>query len=337
MGSADSTEPAPLPIGSLARPATSDDAPAVAALRSAYLAEEGDPTLVTAEEQLNDWQGLNLAEDAVVALASDGSLVAHADILNRRFVQVSVYGGVDPRYRRRGLGGYLIRWGEAWARERMDWAPADAEIAVQHYINANNAAARRLMEAHSYAHVRSVYVMRIVMQGPSEAPAPIEGLRIRAFAPGQDERATYEAIEEAFADLWGRPPGDFDRWLGMTERERQHPDMWYLAEDEGSGEIAGVCLARIVPGDSGWIGSVGVRRPWRSRGLALALLRTAFGEFYRRGEREVTLSVDAENPSGALRLYTRAGMRVAQHIMLYRRRLRDGKDYSTLATEANRA
>jgi len=71
-----------------------------------------------------------------------------------------------------------------------------------------------------------------------------------------------------------------------------------------------------------------VRYPWRNRGLGLALLRHAFGEFYRRGVREVGLSVDAESTTGAPRLYGRAAMRVAESYTLYQKELRPGRDVS---------
>jgi GNAT superfamily N-acetyltransferase len=54
-----------------------------------------------------------------------------------------------------------------------------------------------------------------------------------------------------------------------------------------------------------------VRRPWRRRGVALALLHSAFGEFHRRGIPRAELNVDAESPTGATRLYEAAGMHVA--------------------------
>ena len=71
----------------------------------------------------------------------------------------------------------------------------------------------------------------------------------------------------------------------------------------------------------GWIASVGVRQPWRRQGLGLALIHHAFGEFWRRGERKVGLGVDAENPTGATRLYERAGMHVAFDAVVYEKRL----------------
>ena len=71
-----------------------------------------------------------------------------------------------------------------------------------------------------------------------------------------------------------------------------------------------MALCRLHPGETGvgYVTDLSVRRPWRRRGLALALLRHAFGEFRGRGCHAVTLDVDAENTTGAVRLYERAGM-----------------------------
>jgi mycothiol synthase len=70
---------------------------------------------------------------------------------------------------------------------------------------------------------------------------------------------------------------------------------------------------------AGWIGAIGVLRPWRQRGLGLALLRHAFGEFYRRGQPRAGLGVDAQNPTGATRLYERAGMHVAYEAVAFKK------------------
>jgi mycothiol synthase len=78
---------------------------------------------------------------------------------------------------------------------------------------------------------------------------------------------------------------------------------------------------------TGWISTLGVRRPWRRRGLGQALLLTAFNEFYRRGEKIVALSVDAASQTGATRLYERAGMCVYQEFTLYEKELRHGKPF----------
>ena len=93
------------------------------------------------------------------------------------------------------------------------------------------------------------------------------------------------------------------------------PALWFVAYD--GDEVAGYLIGKAEEGGDpklGWVEVLGVRRPWRRRGLALALLLHAFGEFERRGCERVGLGVDASNLTGAVRLYERAGMRpVRQH------------------------
>ena len=76
----------------------------------------------------------------------------------------------------------------------------------------------------------------------------------------------------------------------------------------------------------GWIRTLGVRRAWRKRGLGEALLLHSFGEFYKRGTKTIGLGVDAENPTGATRLYQKAGMHVASEYVTYEKELRSGRD-----------
>ena len=60
---------------------------------------------------------------------------------------------------------------------------------------------------------------------------------------------------------------------------------------------------------------------FESFGIGLALLQTAFEEFRRRGRVRAGLGVDAQNPTGATRLYERAGMRVAWEAVIYQKDL----------------
>ena len=89
-------------------------------------------------------------------------------------------------------------------------------------------------------------------------------------------------------------------------------------------EIVGVCLCRSEwQGDStmGWVSVLGVRSSWRRKGLGRALLLQAFAELRALGKRTVGLGVDGLNPTGAVRLYERAGMRVARRNDQYRKPL----------------
>ena len=66
---------------------------------------------------------------------------------------------------------------------------------------------------------------------------------------------------------------------------------------------------------------LGVRRPWRRRGLGGAMLARAFAEFARRGQLRVDLGVDAHGETQPLRVYERAGMQVSSAYELYARKL----------------
>ena len=112
------------------------------------------------------------------------------------------------------------------------------------------------------------------------------------------------------------------------------PELWILAMD--GDEVAGMALCasrRAGQEDLGWVSSLGVRRPWRRRGLALAILRRAFGLLAARGKSRVGLGVDSQSLTGATRLYEKAGMHVVRELYEYERVIRDGKDLRTTALD----
>ena len=108
----------------------------------------------------------------------------------------------------------------------------------------------------------------------------------------------------------------------MRERDTARPDLWWFVRD--GDEIAALCLNRMGDSgepDHGYVHILGVRRAWRRRGLGEALLRHAFREFWQRGVSTVSLDVDGEDTTGAIRLYERVGMHVDRRTDLYELRL----------------
>jgi mycothiol synthase len=320
-----------LPEGYTTRALRREDAEAVTALISACELADTGASDMSLDELIDDWHSLDLAEDAVAVIAPDGTIAAYADVFNRSFVIVSIYGYVHPDYREVGLGSYLVAWGERWTRDHMPQAQQNARVVVQHYINSANEAGRRLLENSGYTPLRGTYVMETTLDEPPLLPRWPADISVRTFVPGQDERAVYEAVEDAFRDLWGRPRNPFERFVRETQKESFDPSLWFLAV-EGD-EIAGITLGKTLAGE-GWVDVVGVRRPWRNRGLGLALLRHAFTKYHRRGTRKVGLSVDAESITGAPRLYGRAGMRVRESYIIYLKELRPGVDLGMRLDEA---
>jgi ribosomal protein S18 acetylase RimI-like enzyme len=125
----------------------------------------------------------------------------------------------------------------------------------------------------------------------------------------EDEyRAFYDALNEAFVEHWEWHPKPFEQWLEL--RQGQHRDeqgpIWFVVRD--GDELAAVTRNDPSVAGGGYVGAIGVRPAWRGKGLAKALLQRTFAEFWRRGTTRVTLDVDSQNETGAVRLYERVGM-----------------------------
>jgi mycothiol synthase len=97
------------------------------------------------------------------------------------------------------------------------------------------------------------------------------------------------------------------------------PSLVLLAEVDG--QAAGVA-ANWLPGGLGWVGDLGVRARFRGRGIGAALLRRSFAVLAGRGATQVRLNVDAENESGATRLYASVGMTERRRFHVYEKRVR---------------
>jgi ribosomal protein S18 acetylase RimI-like enzyme len=165
-----------------------------------------------------------------------------------------------------------------------------------------------------------------IEEAPQEPEWP-EGITLRPFIPGEDDRAVFEAVDESFADHWGHTPGNFERWKDYhLNREDLDPALLFLAYS--GDEIAGASLCGYYMG-LGIVNTLGVRRPWRRTGVGMALLLHSFGEFYKRGNHKVVLGVDSQNLTGATRLYERAGMHIELQYDTYEKELRAGIELST--------
>ena len=319
-----------LPPGFTAAPATEGAAAAIAAVMSASQVANGDASAITADELRSDWSGVDLATASLVIRDPSGAIAGYADIDNQANVVMSLYTYVAPELRGCGVGTALRQWGEDYARQAMRSAPVDGQVLVQQFIPSPAESARQLLEDAGYRAVRETFVMETSLDRPLPEPVWPPGIAVRPFIPGQDDQATFEAVEDAFRDLWGRPR-PFERFAAMVAAPGFDPALWLIAVD--GDEIAGTGLAR-APSDEGWIDVIGVRRPWRRRGIGLALLQSLFATLHARGLRTVTLSVDAASETGAPDFYDRAGMTVRTSYLRYRKELRPGRNPDALVNEA---
>lgn len=228
-----------------------------------------------------------------------------------------------------------MQWAEGRALQALPRVPQELRFITRAGVYRQNEKARELFESMGYQHVRSLYHMLIEMDAPAPEPQFPAGISVRTYHPETDLEAVFLADTEAFRDHFGHIEEPFEeglkKWQRRWEQGNCDPSLMFIAVDRASGEIAGTNLCRpISPYDTerGWVSSLGVRRRWRKRGLGLALLYHAFNEFYTRGKRKVGLGVDAQNLTGALRLYESAGMHIDQAFDRYEKELRPGIEIS---------
>ena len=281
-----------------------------------------------------EWQlpGADLVEDTRLVFAPNGELAGYIEVWTTvpPTIHPELWGRVDPNYEDMGIGTWMLHWAEQRARLALEHVPTELRFAPRVGIFRQGEKAKMLFEDFGYRHIRTSYHMLIEMNAPVLAPEFPEGTELRPFIKGEHDVAVWQAQNEVFRDHWGHRDVTFEEWKqDRIEDSEFDPTLWFLAIDRRSAEIAGYAICRpraFQDPNVGWVRSLGVRRPWRKRGLGLALLRHSFNEFYRRGKRKVGLGVDAQNLTGALRLYENAGMRVDRAFDYYEKELRPGTE-----------
>jgi mycothiol synthase len=293
------------------RPPTFDDVPAIVAVTNGLTQFlYGRDDVSEAEVRLLfEAPEFDPAEDALVAFDERGTLVGYADVDDppgdgrRIAIFVDVLPGSDDVLRLALLDAI-----EEKARARQ--APGGS---AKVYLASKDDRMARILAERGYEVTRYSFRMEADLTVEPEAPVWPEAITVRTFRPGEDDKAVYEAQEETFADQFDSTPLTYEEWRHWSFRAPFDADLWFLAE--AGGELAGILLARRERGGDeslGWVSVLGVRRPWRRRGLGRALLLHAFGELHRRGNPRAGLGVDGQSPTGAVRLYEQVGMRVVR-------------------------
>ena len=307
------------------RPARWTDINAVAKLTHDVAEMEGDSLFVlTAEELANDWklEGFNVERDVFVVETRDGRLVGSEEFYNERH-RLKVDGCVHPEFRGLGIGSSLLEKIAERAQAETELAPPDARIYIQSLINNKDEAGHNLLRNNGYSPVRYWWRMEVKLQ---EAPAAVTfpaGIELRPFIKEEHAVAVWQADNEAFRDHWGSHDRTYEEWSrGKFGNPNFESALWMIAWD--GDEVAGFSQNRFRKG-IGWIGTIAVSRPWRGKGLGIALMHQTFAEFYKRGITTIGLGVDSANLTGATRLYQRAGMYVAGEFAMYEKELRTGE------------
>ncbi len=321
------------------RPFTLDDAETVVDLfntHAKYLIGKADTAL---DEMIVEWTtpGFNLEEAARVVEAQDGEIIGYIDVWDVSKPHVIKYaiGVLHPEAWDERVFHDMLAWAEDYARSRIHLAPENTRVVISQGIESQDTLHKAALEAYGYDLVRHFYRMVIDMDPSLPAPVVPEGITIAPIRLEDELQDAIIATEQGFADHWGHVEHTLEESLKQWEHsiktnEDFDPSLWYLAKD--GDQIAGICRcsSKVTedPG-MGWVNQLCVLKPWRRRGLGLALLHTAFNEFRQRGKQRVGLGVDASSLTNATRLYEKAGMHVVRQYDTYHFELRPGVDIRT--------
>jgi len=291
------------------------------------------------ERLSNDWQtpGFNPQRNVHVVISPAGKIVGTVEVWDITTPPVHPFAwmAVDPHLEdAEHVREYLLQWTEERSRQVLNRVDPDLRVSIRFWTYHEDSSSAKLLKDRGFELARHSFRMRYKIEDPPPRPDFPDGISVRKFDPDQDAEDVYRVDDEVFQDHFGHIEEPFEEGFPrfmhhMTGHEAYDPDLWFLAQ-EGE-EIVGICLCRkwdVEDRDAGYISSLGVRRPWRRRGIALALLYHAFAEFHRRGKEKVDLGVDAENLTGAMDLYYKAGMVVHRQYDMYEKELRPGEEIS---------
>lgn len=288
-------------------------------------------TLEEAEHDMN-WPNYQPETDCFLA-HKNGRMVGYADFFFRQGVEGGdsvfyTWGVVHPRWRRLGVGRGLMDALYRRAAERT----AEVEEGVIYFQASTRDLEedrKALFESLDMQPVRYfVDMVRPIDNGlpPVEMP---EGFCLRPFDPARDMETVWRVDVESFQDHWGFTGFPFKEFKHVVQEPHFRPELWLLAEEEATGRVAGIGLNKIDPDwiaqtgrQEGYVSTLAVLREYRKRGLATALLAKSLHVLRQAGMEGAHLGADAENPTGAVRIYERLGFRVRKTSIAYRRTMR---------------
>jgi mycothiol synthase len=307
------------------------DVPALAEIRQAAHSFDQDnllPRTLDAVHHELERPGLDPERNVFVAESDHGRVVGFARVHLERG-QEDIWGcclTVHPAAREGDAGARLLQ--AAWERALVRRGESEGRTAwFQSEVNATATWLGGLFEQGGLCIARYELRMRCSLTEADIPPlvAP-EGIALRVHRHPQDDHAVNAALCAAFRDSWGS--------VELSDAEFAHIfDSGYAQADASvvawaGDEVAGACLNDLGPvrfervgAREGWVSSLGVRRAWRKHGLATAVLVWTLREAAARGLEAVALDVDAENPTGAKRLYERVGFREVEQFLVYRKQI----------------
>ena len=308
-----------------------EDYPGMAGANMAYRLAVGVEEAVTVETLANLYDHLSHSDRDrdLLIVELDGRIAGYARVEwsdqtdgSRTYDVICL---LDPALRGQGIGASLLAWGEARARSIGDdhpdnlvrWFGAETWDADER--------AARLLRRNGYEPARRFFDMVRPHLEDIPAAALPEGFEVRLVDRSR-LRDIFVADCKAFRDHWGSVVDDEAAFARFAGDHRTDPSLFVVGF--AGDEIAGAVLNVIDDAENelfdrrrGTLDSVFVRRPYRRRGLARALIVQSLELLRERGMTSAQLGVDVENPNAALSLYESCGFAPVRSMTAWRKPL----------------
>ena len=270
-------------------------------------------------------------EDTIHVLSGPGGgLIAECGAWFLRGIEidtVAISVQIHPGYRDHELYSRLLAVAAECGGQICTSSNRPTELHVS--VHENQTQLKNAVEAAGYKPVRWFIQMLRDLNAPIPDTRIPDGITIHPFDRERDSRALKLALDESFLDHWNSidfSEEQFEHWISSPSF-RSDLSLVAYAED---GDPAAGCIGVVREGYNlktgsaeGHINTLGVRRPYRGRGLAKAMLSESFRRLLESGMNAVSLEVDADNPTGATGLYTTMGFVERRRSAVYARSLKN--------------
>lgn len=321
-----------------------DDAPRIAGLAFRHLRGPSDyPSIVSAIEasqkadrlettttveslarRLEHPFNMDPSNDMLIAEV-DGRIIGSAlawwmdDPKDKRFYMFS--SNLVPDWRGKGIRHCMLRYCERRLSETAKEHTTDRKRYFRAFARDTEEHWRKVLEDEGYKVL--LYSFKMVhtdLTNVRDLPLP-EGVEIKS-AREEDVKLFFAAWNEATREMNDAPRLADEMIEQMKMDPSWNPSLWQLAWHNG--KVIGTVMVVIDSVENekhnrkrGVTELISIARPWRSKGIAKAMIARALRILKEKGMNEATLGVDANNASGALALYERMGYKRIECLTSY--------------------
>ncbi len=260
----------------------------------------------------------------------DGRVIGFGKLSIKESVDGYLSFRVHPSLRGEGIEQEIISWGE----KRMQEVAKDTSASVKLRSGSRDTQIERMELLESYGFTPKRYFLNMERSLAESFPKPelpvgftLQSHSYPEFSSKLGQRRFLEALVEMYNQTF------IDHWnfheltVDLLENKMSSPDYRQdlnLVALTADGTFAAFCICFILAQNNqrkgtreGRIADLGTRRGFRKRGLGKAMLLSGMERLRDVGMDKVLLGVDAENPSGANRLYESVGFRKVHTNIVY--------------------